>query len=284
MKQLILNMNQTPFIDVEKILRDKNKTVAQTLPKFVVNYLKRIVHEKEVNAFIEKNGHLRNHEFVNACFAEMGAKVTFTGLENIPETGGCIVAANHPLGGLDAIGLMKIIGEKRPDIRFFVNDILLNLQGFGELFVGVNKHGKNPKENLRLMDEVFASDNCVLFFPAGLVSRRNNGIIRDLEWQKSFVTKAIRYKKPIIPTFIGGENSHFFYRLANLRKTLGIKANLEMLYLADEMYKQRNQTINYAFGETIDPQRFTREKNHLEWAAALKDYIYRLEKNSAEKF
>ena len=277
-------MNQTPFIDVEKILGDKNKAAAQVLPAFVVNYLKRIVHEKEVNAFIEKNGHLRNHEFVNACFAEMGAKVTFTGLDNIPETGGCIVAANHPLGGLDAIGLMHIIGQKRPDIRFFVNDILLNLQGFGELFVGVNKHGKNPKENLRLMDEVFASDNCVLFFPAGLVSRRNNGIIRDLEWQKSFVTKAIRYKKPIIPTFIGGENSHFFYRLANLRKTLGIKANLEMLYLADEMYRQRNQTINYAFGETLDPQRFTREHNHLEWAAALKDYIYRLEKNSAEKF
>lgn len=277
-------MNQKPFIDVRKIIADKNKTLAQTLPNFVINYLKRIVHEDEVNAFIEKNGHLRNHEFVNACFAEMGAKVTFTGLENIPETGGCIVAANHPLGGLDAIGLMKIIGQKRPDIRFFVNDILLNLQGFGELFVGVNKHGKNPKENLRLMDEVFASDNCVLFFPAGLVSRRQNGIVRDLEWQKSFVTKAISYKKPIIPTFIGGENSHFFYNLANLRKKFNIKANLEMLYLADEMYRQRNQTINYVFGERLESQRFTREHNHLEWAQLLKDYIYRLAEDSSAKF
>ena len=277
-------MNQTPFIDVRKILHDKNKTLAQVLPNFVVNYLKRIVHEDEVNAFIEKNGHLRNHDFVNACFEEMGAKVTFTGLENIPATGGCIVAANHPLGGLDAIGLMKIIGQKRPDIRFFVNDILLNLQGFGELFVGVNKHGKNPKENLRLMDEVFASDNCVLFFPAGLVSRRQNGIIRDLEWQKSFVTKAIRYKKPIIPTFIGGENSHFFYNLANLRKQFNIKTNLEMLYLADEMYRQRNQTINYVFGERLESERFTREHNHLEWAQLLKDYIYRLSEDSDAKF
>lgn len=277
-------MNQTPFIDVRKILNDKNKTLAQVLPNFVVNYLKRIVHEDEVNAFIEKNGHLRNHDFVNACFAEMGAKVTFTGLENIPATGGCIVAANHPLGGLDAIGLMKIIGQKRPDIRFFVNDILLNLQGFGELFVGVNKHGKNPKENLRLMDEVFASDNCVLFFPAGLVSRRNNGIVRDLEWQKSFVTKAISYKKTIIPTFIGGENSHFFYNLANFRKKFNIKANLEMLYLADEMYRQRNQTINYVFGERLEAQRFTREHNHLEWAQLLKDYIYRLSEDSGAKF
>ena len=272
------------FIDVEKILRDKNKSLAQALPRFVVNYLKRIVHEDEVNRFIELNGHLRNHDFVHACFEEMGAKVTFTGLENIPASGGCIIAANHPLGSLDAIGLMKIVGQRRKDIRFFVNDILLNLQGFGELFVGVNKHGKNPKENLRLMDEVFASDNCVLFFPAGLVSRRQKGIIKDLEWQKSFVTKAIAYKKPIIPTFIGGENSHFFYRLANLRKTLNIKANIEMLFLADEMYRQRNQTLNYAFGEAIEPQRFTREHNHLEWAALLRDYIYRLEKDSMARF
>ena len=277
-------MKQTPFIDVKKIIEDKNKTLAHLLPNFIINYLKRIVHEDEVNKFIEINGHLRNHDFVNACFEEMGAQVTFTGLENVPEKGGCIIAANHPLGGLDAIGLMKIVGQKRPDIRFFVNDILLNLQNFGDLFVGVNKHGKNPKENLRLMDEVFASDMCVLFFPAGLVSRRQNGIVRDLEWQKSFVTKAISYNKPIIPTFIGGENSHFFYNLANIRKKIGINANIEMLYLADEMYRQRNQTLNYVFGEPLSKERFSRENNHLEWAQKLKEYVYRLSVESDAKF
>ena len=277
-------MKQTPFIDVKKILEDKNKAVAKMLPDFIVNYLKRIVHEDEINHFIELNGHLKDHDFVTACFAEMGAKVTYTGLDNIPKTGGCIIAANHPLGGLDAIGLMHIVGKQRPDIRFFVNDILLNLQNFGELFVGVNKHGKNPKENLRMMDEVFASDNCVLFFPAGLVSRRQRGVIRDLEWQKSFVTKAVRYNKPIVPTFIGGENSHFFYNLANWRKRLNIKTNLEMLFLADEMYRQRNQTINYVFGEPLSTNRFTREHNHLEWAQLLKDYVYRLAEDSDAKF
>jgi putative hemolysin len=273
-----------PFIDVRKVIADKNKTLAQALPNFVINYLKRIVHEDEINRFIETKGHLRNNDFVEACFEEMGANVTFTGLENVPATGGCIIAANHPLGGLDALGLMKVVGQKRPDMRFFVNDILLNLQGFGELFVGVNKHGKNPKENLRLMDEVFASDHCVLFFPAGLVSRRQNGIVKDLEWQKSFITKAVSYQKPIIPTYIGGENSHFFYNLANLRKKLGIKANLEMLYLADEMYRQRNQTLNYVFGEPLSKERFTRDKNHLEWAQAVKEYVYRLAEESGAKF
>jgi 1-acyl-sn-glycerol-3-phosphate acyltransferase len=271
-----MSEKQTPFIDIQQVIASKNATLARFLPNFILNYLKRIIHEKEVNAFIEQNGHLKNHDFVNACFAEMGAIVSVKGLENIPVSGGCIIAANHPLGGLDGIGLMKVVGTRRADLRFFVNDILLNLQNFGELFVGVNKHGKNPKENLRLMDDVFASDNCVLFFPAGLVSRRQGDEIKDLEWQKSFIAKAIKYKKPIIPAYIGGENSAFFYNLANNRKKLGIKANIEMLYLADEMYRQKNQTIDFIFGEAIDYQSFTKEKTHLEWAQWLKEYVYQL--------
>lgn len=273
-----------PFIDVEKIIASKNTTIAKLLPNFILNYLKRIIHEDEINAFIRTNGHLKNHEFVDAVFKEMGARINVKGLENIPLTGGCIIAANHPLGGLDGIGLMKAVGERREDIRFFVNDILLNLQNFGELFVGVNKHGKNAKENLRLMDEVFASDNCVLFFPAGLVSRRQNGVIRDLEWQKSFINKAISYSKPIVPAYIGGQNSNFFYNLANWRKRLGIKGNIEMLYLADEMYNQKNQTIEVIFGEPILPNHFTKNLNLSDWAQKLKEHVYNLEKDNFAKF
>ena len=273
-----------PFIDVEKIIASKNTTMAKLLPNFILNYLKRIIHEDEINAFIRNNGHLKNHEFVEAVFKEMGARIHVKGIENIPLTGGCIIAANHPLGGLDGIGLMKAVGERREDIRFFVNDILLNLQNFGELFVGVNKHGKNAKENLRLMDEVFASDNCVLFFPAGLVSRRQNGVIRDLEWQKSFINKAISYSKPIVPAYIGGQNSNFFYNLANWRKRLGIKGNIEMLYLADEMYNQKNQTIEVIFGEPILPNHFTKNLNLSDWAQKLKEHVYNLEKDNFAKF
>jgi 1-acyl-sn-glycerol-3-phosphate acyltransferase len=274
----------TPFIDVEKVISSKNPRLARLLPSFILRYLKKIIHEDRINDFIEKNGHLKNHEFVEATFKEMGAYINIRGVENIPLSGGCIIAANHPLGGLDGIGLMKAVGAHRKDIRFFVNDILLNLQNFGELFVGVNKHGKNPKENLRLMDEVFASDNCVLFFPAGLVSRRQNGIIKDLEWQKSFIAKAIRNNKPIIPTFIGGSNSDFFYNLANWRKKLGIKANIEMLYLADEMYSQNNNTIDFVFGKPIEASTFTNKFSHTEWAQKIKEYVYQLEKDNFAEF
>ncbi len=271
-----MQIQQAPFIDIEKVIREKNPSAAKIIPGFVLNYLKKVLHESDINDFIATNGHLRNHEFVDACMVELGVKVQAKGLENIPLSGGCIIAANHPLGGADGLTLMKAVGERRKDIRFFVNDILLNLQNFGDLFVGVNKHGKNPKENLRLMDEIFASDECVLFFPAGLVSRRQHGIIRDLEWQKSFVAKAIKYNKPIIPAFIDGQNSSFFYNLANWRKKLGIKANIEMLYLVEEMYGQRNKTVDFVFGNAIEPDFFTKDKSHSEWAQHIKETVYKL--------
>lgn len=279
-----MDATSNKFIDVEKVIRSKSPALANALPGFVLRWLKKVVHEDEINAFIRDNGHRNNLDFVAACMQEMGARTAVQGLENIPEKGGCIVAANHPLGGLDGIALMHIVGARRPDIRFFVNDILLNLQNFGDIFVGVNKHGKNARENLRLMDEVFASDHCVLFFPAGLVSRRQNGQIADLEWQKSFLGKAIRYKKPVIPTYIGGHNSNFFYSLANWRKRLSIKANIEMLFLADEMYKQKNQTIDFKFGTPILPDTFDNSKNHQEWAQVLKNYIYALGKGETHSF
>ena len=201
---------KAPFIDVEKVIASKNPTLAKLLPGFVLRYLKRIIHEDEINRFIYASANLRNLDFAEATVKEMGVNLEASGLDNVPTTGGCIIAANHPIGSLDGVGLMTIVGKRRKDIRFFVNDILQHLQNFGELFVGVNKHGKNAKENLRLMDEVFASDYCVLFFPAGLVSRRQNGEIRDLEWQKSFISKAIRYNKPIIPTYIDVKILIFF--------------------------------------------------------------------------
>jgi putative hemolysin len=264
------------FIDIDRVLHDKNPALAKVMPGFLLHYLKRIVHQNEINAFIRGHKHLRNLDFVAAVLQEMGAKVEYSGLENIPLSGGCIVAANHPLGGLDGVGLMHVVGQRRQDIRFFVNDILLNLTNFGDLFVGVNKHGSNPRENLRLMEDIFASEQCILFFPAGLVSRRQGKTIMDLEWQKSFIAKALKYQKPIIPTYIEGRNSSFFYNLAYWRKRLGVKANIEMLYLADEMYRQKNQTLRFTFGEALPASSFTTDRSHAEWAQYLKEKVYQM--------
>jgi 1-acyl-sn-glycerol-3-phosphate acyltransferase len=214
---------------------------------------------------------------------EFGAIIKVTGMENLPETGRAIVASNHPLGGLDGVVLMHVVGRKRKDFLFPVNDLLLFLPPLKPLFIPINKHGSN-QENLQILDDSFKSDKLILYFPAGLVSRKQNGKIEDLEWKKTFVSKAVKYKRDIIPTFIDGANSNFFYNLANLRKKLGLKANIEMLYLPDEMFKQFDKTIHITFGAPIPYETFDKRHNYMGWANLVKKYVYSMGQGNTEKF
>jgi 1-acyl-sn-glycerol-3-phosphate acyltransferase len=271
------------FINVEDIISTKNPKLLKVLPRFIINYLKRIVHQDFVNDFIRKNGHKNSFEFADAIIHDFGPIATFSGLENIPESGGAILASNHPLGGIDAIALIQSVGKKRKDIKFIVNDILLSLKNFENEFIGVNKHGKNPVSTLDLIDKQYNSDQLVLIFPAGLVSRKQNGgVIKDLEWKKSFITKSKKFQRDIIPVHITGENSSFFYNLSKIRTSLGIKANLEMLYLMDEMYHQRGKKIHVTFGKPISPNKFDNSKSDFEWAQHVKEFIYIHNKNLTE--
>lgn len=260
------------FIDIEKIIASKNPKLLKWLPGFLLRYIKRILHEKDVNAFMAQNGHLKNFEFVRAVLKEFGVTLVVKGLENIPATGKCIIAANHPLGGLDGLALMEAAGQKRPDIQFLVNDILMNLKSLDELFVPVNKHG--AQYAMDSINKAYASDRPVLIFPAGLVSRKQDHGIEDLVWKKSFITQSQRNQSPIIPTFIEGRNSKFFYNLEVWRRRLGIKANIGMFYLVDEMYKQKGKTITIIFGKPVMPETLTSNINPVEWSARIKAHVY----------
>ncbi len=264
------------FIDVDEIFRNKNPQLYRLLPGFFLRYLKRVVHQEEINSFIDRHGHRQELDFVDAIIDEFGAAIAVKGLENIPKTGGCVFASNHPLGGLDAMALVQVIGTVRKDIKFVVNDILLQLKNLSGIFIGVNKHGKNTPDVYNSLDELYASGKAVLIFPAGLVSRKQNGQIIDLEWKKSFVTNARKNDLPVIPVFIEGRNSEFFYNLSNLRKRIGIKANIEMLYLADEMYKQKNKTITVIFGKPIPASFFETTHSDKNWAQLVKAHVYSL--------
>lgn len=264
------------FIDVDEAFLSKNPGLYRMLPGFIISYLKKVVHQDEINSFIDRHGNKHAFEFVDEVVTEFGAKIGIIGIENIPKTGGCIFASNHPLGGLDAMALIQAIGKVRKDIQFIVNDILLQLKNLSGIFTGVNKHGKNSAEVLSTLDELYASGKGVLIFPAGLVSRKQNGQIIDLEWKKSFVTNSRKNNIPVIPVFIEGRNSEFFYNLSNFRKRVGIKANIEMLYLADEMYKQKNKTITVIFGKPIPASFFKTEKSDREWAQLVKEHVYSL--------
>jgi len=264
------------FIDVEKLIGDKNPKMLKRIPKFIINYLKRIIHQDEVNQALYENRDLYNYDFCHQVVERFNLKINTSGLENVPQSGGAIFAVNHPLGGLDAMALVDTLSDVRPDIKFIVNDVLLNLKNLKGLFVGVNKLGKNSNQSLQEVNDLFKSDNAIFVFPAGLVSRKKNGIVRDLKWKKTFITQAKKYDKPVIPVYLNGELSNFFYRLSNIRTALGIKLNIEMLYLVDELYKQNDKTIKIAFGKPIASSFFDDSKTDIEWAQWVKDEAYKL--------
>jgi putative hemolysin len=274
------NNNTTPVkIDIEKVIKDKNPKLAKILPRFIINYIKKTLHQDELNYVLEKYKDKFGLEFVHAVLNEFNVKYKVNGEHNIPKEGRYIFAANHPLGGIESVAMMRMIGQYHKNIRFIVNDVLLNLKNYDPLFVPVNKFGAQARESAKILENVYASDNQVLIFPAGLVSRKINGKVQDLEWQKSFITKARQYKRDIVPVFIHGENSKFFYRLASIRRLLGIKANIEMFYLADEMFKKTNSTIEYNIGKPISWQTFDKRHTPKEWAALIRNHVYKIKEN-----
>ncbi|UCS95897.1 1-acyl-sn-glycerol-3-phosphate acyltransferase [Echinicola marina] len=244
------------------------------MPGFVLSYIRRIAHEDEINQIMGKLGHLQGLDFVNGLIDEFGVKIELKGAENIPLKDSVIFASNHPLGGLDGIAFMYALGKYREDLRFLVNDILTNIKNFEPLFVPVNKHGAHGRSAARLIEETYGGKEAVLVFPAGLVSRKQGGEIKDLEWKKSFIAKAKKYKKDIVPVYIEGENSSFFYNLALIRKKLGVKANIEMLYLADEMFGQKNKKVTIHVGKPISYKYFDDSKSEKYWAEELKNTVY----------
>ncbi len=272
------------FIDVEKVISEKNPALIKFLPRFIINYIKKKLHADFINQGIENNQESFEHDFNEAALNYMGANVTWSGLENIPKHGGVIIVANHPLGGLDGLALIKAVSNVRLDTRFLVNDILLKLTNFKRLFVGVNKVGKTAAEALKVIDSTYASDHVVLVFPAGLVSRKQNGVVKDLEWKKSFVSQAIKNKRQVVPVFIEGKNSNFFYNFSLWRKRLGIKANVEMFFLADEMVKQKSKTIHVHFGKAISYEVFNKQFSHIEWAQLVKEYVYFMDGENKKSF
>lgn len=264
-------------IDVEDVLYSKNPALKRSLPRFVINYLKRIVHQDEINSFLRTYGHLHDAEFIEAGLGYFGIKYNVFGEENLPADGRNIFASNHPLGGLDGLVFIHVLSGHYPDLKFPVNDILTGIKNLSGIFLPVNKHGAQGRDAANMIEEAYASDSQILYFPAGLCSRKKKGVIRDLQWHKSFITKAVQHKRDVVPSFFSGRNSNFFYNLSNIRNLLGIKANIEMLYLADEMFKQKGKMINLVFGAKIPWQTFDDSRRNIEWAEWVKQRSYDLE-------
>ena len=265
------------LIDIDKVLREKAPRQARYIPRFVVSYLKRIVHQDELNGFLRGAQDKVGVDFLKASLDFLDAKLVVKGRENLPKEGLYTFVSNHPLGGQDGLALGYVLGKHyNGKVKYMVNDLLMNLRGLAPLCIPINKTGRQAKDFPKMVEAGFASDNQLIMFPAGLCSRRQNGVIRDLEWKKTFITKSVESHRDIVPIHFDGRNSNFFYNLANVCKALGIKFNIAMLYLADEMLKNRHKTFTVTIGKPISWQTFDKSRTPLQWAQYVKDIVYKL--------
>jgi putative hemolysin len=245
-----------------------------------VSYLKKIIHQDEINDFLINDAKGKTGvEFLEACMEYLDVKIDVRGEENLPDDGAYTFVSNHPLGGQDGVALGYVLGKHYDGhIKYLVNDLLMNLSGLAPLCIPINKTGRQAKDFPKMVEAGFASSEQLIMFPAGLCSRRIDGVIRDLEWKKTFVSKSVQYKRGVVPVHFGGRNSDFFYNLANVCKALGIKFNIAMLYLADEMFKNRHKTFTVTFGKPISWETFDKSKTPAQWAEYVKDIVYNLPK------
>lgn len=271
------------LIDIDKILTSKAGKKAKYVPGFVVSYLKKIVHQEEINEYLISVKEKRGVPFLEATLEYLDTKIEVEGLENLPDDGRlCTFVSNHPLGGQDGISLGCILGKHyNGKIKYLVNDLLMNLYGLAPLCVPINKTGSQARDFPQMVEAAFRSDDHIIMFPAGLCSRRQpDGTISDLEWKKAFVVKSVQTQRDVVPIYFEGRNSDFFYSLANWCKRLGIKFNIAMLYLADEMFKNKHKTFRVTIGKPIPWQTFDKSKTPAQWAEHVKGIVYKLKENS----
>ncbi|MCX6226791.1 MAG: 1-acyl-sn-glycerol-3-phosphate acyltransferase [Bacteroidia bacterium] len=267
--------NKFQLIDIEKIFASKDSRLLKRIPKFLIRYLKKIVHQDEINAILIQNDEVEGIDFVRHFIEYMDIKIEVLGSENVPKDSRLIFAANHPLGGLDGMCLLKAIHEQiQANPKSLSNDLLMNIKPLRSFLIGVNKHGGNSKDSVAEIRRVFEGRDPVIFFASGLVSRRRWFKIEDVDWKSTFVKKSFLHERDVIPVFISGRVSGFFYRLANLRKFLGIRNNIEMLYLPNEMFKQKGIHLTIKFGKPIHWRSFNSSKSPEQWAADVKKQVY----------
>jgi len=266
-------------INIDEILKSKMGTKAKFVPGFLVGWLKRIVHQDQINAFIWDNRDKTGVDWLEVVAKYLDMTLDIVGKENLPDPNDgkrYTFVSNHPLGGADGIALGAIIGRHYDArFRYLVNDLLMNLPGLAPLCIPINKTGSQSRNFPAMVKAGFESGNHILMFPAGLCSRKRNGVICDIPWTKTFISKSVEYQRDVVPIHFGGQNSNFFYRLANFSDRC-LPFNLAMLFLADEMYKNVHKTFVVKIGKPIPWQTFDKSKSPMEWAQFVREQVYNL--------
>ena len=268
-------MNDKPIkIDVDQVLRTRLPRHYRYIPRFAIRWLERTICQDRLNAILTKMAGKDGVDAAKAALDEMDITIEATSLEQLP-SGRYLFVSNHPLGGLDGLALISLLGKRyNHQIKFMVNDLLMAVEPLRDVFLPVNKYGNQSRTNAVQIEEALKSDNQFITFPAGLCSRMQpDGTIADLPWQKAAVVHAVNYQRDIVPVYFDAHNSKFFYRFAKWRKKLGIKFNIELIFLPKEMIKQSGATLRIIIGEPI-PWTSLDAKKTRQQAAQLRDIVY----------
>ena len=238
------------MINIQEMIHKKypklknNKIVNAAVSKFADS----IIHQDEINDFVVKHSHLGSFEFVDEVLDYFNFNYTTTDkdIENIPSSGRIVIIANHPLGALDSFSLIKLISKVRKDIKIVANDFLKEFSAIDSLLIHVdNSKARQRREAIEKIYTALDEDMALIIFPSGEVSRASSVGIKDKKWYKGFLKFAYRSGSPILPVFIGGKNSKTFYSVSTINK------KLSTMLLSNEMFKQRDNTIEMTIGEVI---------------------------------
>ena len=270
-----MSETQKHKLDLKKIINEQFP--GKKIPKFLLFLIKRIAHEKDLNKLFAASP-CTGMPFVDGTINYMEIEIETFGVEKLPhDAPPMIFASNHPLGSLDGVSLAHIVGGRyKGKVKIYANEILTILEPIRDMFLPIAKLGAQSREKVKRIQQFFDTDEHLITFPAGATSRKRQGKLIDLQWQKDFVQRAVKHKRDVVPVYFNAQNSRMFYAVEKFRELIRSKVNFEMLMLAGELFKQKGKHYKVYFGDPIPWQTFDKSKSQMEWAEWVKVQAYSL--------
>jgi len=264
------------YIDVAASIKASDSKFLKRFPAFVIRWFEKIIRQDELNRILEKYKDCEGADFHRSIINEFNLSFEVEGIENLPDSGKCFFVANHPFGIIDGLTITKTVIEKYGTFKAIGNESFKFVPNLRPYIASVNPYGASSKTYVTELEKMYKSEVPITHFPAGKVSRRIRGLVKDCIWQKSFITRAVSCQRDIVPFYFYGQNSNLFYGINKFRRMLGIRTNLELILLPREMFLKRNKTIRFKIGKPIPWQTFDSSKTHVEWAQRVRAYIYNM--------
>ena len=273
------------MLNIEQAVQQKFPNFDKTRPWIrnpTLGFLRKITHEQEVNRFLEQHQDLRGFDFIDHVldYFDFSYSISHRDRNNIPASGRVVIVANHPLGALDGLSLLKLVGEVRRDVKIVANDMLMNFDALGSLFLPVDNLSKSTrKSSISRIIDCLNNEEAVIVFPAGEVSRMRPSGVRDGKWNSGFLNFAKKTHSPILPVYIGARNSSLFYSASMVYKPLS------GMMLAHEMFNKNSKNISMRVGEPIAFQQIDQlPLVKAEKAKLLRRHLYRMAKGKKPLF